>query len=475
MIVLRDRAPEHRASPPVTLRPLLNGAGDYLWGHHPAAFPLTDPVALDMLDVVCAVHLADRVVTRRRHLDGFRRHVDLRVPVRRPAVWEGLTDLVEGLVRFATADVWRLEWVKRRERGLRLATAPVRNGARLVGQCPAATVAALFSGGLDSLCGAADLARHPKERPLFVSHSPPGRDTLLELLDGVWQGFGHKGFPPGDGVTFRLQIRERKEGEDRRTQFFEPTRRSRPVFFLGLAGAVAIQAGVPRIRMSENGALALSLPSRADSHGPMIARQAHPYLLRRFAMLLDRLAPSAGGWEVANPFANKTKGECCLLLGKESRELARRTSSCEYLGRQAAVVRHWRKTHRGNAAGRWRLGKGPQCGLCIPCLVRRAALRHAHINDPSEDYFFDAPALLADPPQGREDSWPPLLRTVLPHLFSLRRFCGQLDTMTEEVFAIRFLPELRLLSDGGDGEEGDAVRGSYRLMKRFAREVLAFL
>jgi hypothetical protein len=467
MIIVKDRIPEHRTAAPVTLRPLRDGIGDYRWGHHPTAFSLTDPIALDLLDVVRAVHLADRVVTRRRHLDGFRRHVDLRIPVRRRRMWEEATELVEDLVRFATADVWRLTWVTHRDHRLRVA-------APLAGPRPPATAAALFSGGLDSLCGAADLARRPEERPLFATHSPPGRDAVLQLLDGIWQGFGRGAFPPGEAVTFQLQVREREQGGERRTRFFEATRRSRPVFYLGLAGAVAIRAGVARIRMSENGALALSLPSRADSHGPMIARQAHPYLLRRFAQLLDRLSPVAGGWKVVNPFADKTKGECCLLLGAKVRDLARRTSSCEYVGRQAAVVRHWRKTHRGRAAGRWRLGDGPQCGLCVPCLVRRAALKYAGIDDPSKSYFFDARASLADPPRGSEDRWPPLLRTVLPHLFSLLRFCRQLDTMREEEFAIRFLPELRLLTDGAKGMAQDGVGSAYGLMQRFAREILSF-
>jgi hypothetical protein len=334
---------------------------------------------------------------------------------------------------------------------------------------------ALFSGGLDSLCGVAYLAQ-TRERPIFVSHSPPGRANNLRLIQGVWSELCNESFPEEQCAAFRLEIRERNRA-GRRSMFQEHSRRTRPFFFLALACAIAVDQDVPVVQMSENGALGLSLPIRADAYGAMCSRQAHEFLLRGFSELLNSVAPRTGGWRVSNPFAEMTKGEACRVL-KKAGKLAKYAISCEYVGRQAAFLRFWKRKH-----SRWarRIGDGPQCGLCVPCLIRRAALFSASIPDPTQSYFFDARRAMRSQTSGRgtylqtrEGDSPAVYRTGADHVFFLRRFCEQALRLDTVEFSLRYMPELRFSLNPGCDINGE-LRTYHALIKRLAGEMIQFL
>jgi hypothetical protein len=260
-----------------------------------------------------------------------------------------------------------------------------------------------------------------------------------------------------------------------RSTFQEPTRRTRPFFYLSLACASALAYEVPRIQMSENGALALSLPYRADVFGPSMARQAHTFLLSGFETLLRTIAPRVD-WTVTNPFVDETKGEACLRLGPAS-ALARRSASCEYLGRQRAVILSWKQRHQSRAKV---LGDGPQCGLCVPCLVRRAALKRAAIADSDASYFSAAPRILRR--MHRRDSAerlfgddpPPLMSMLAPNPLFMERFCLRMLDMGFGEFVMQYLPELRANRQLTDAPHMD-LRKCYGLTQRHAREILEFL
>jgi hypothetical protein len=431
----------------------------YAWSEILPCGQLSHPLALDLVEIVRAIHLADRAVRRSPFLGKRLRRIELTVPVACPSLWRGVGAAVEALANFASADEWRLNFRAK----------PGDIGRRWSNERPAASwdVVALFSGGLDSLCGAAYRAER-RDRVLFVTHTPPGRERVAELVGDVWKAFGRD---PENAATasFRLQPAERGPSGTR-AMFHEHSRRSRPLYFLGLASAVAVDLGVSVIQMSENGALGQSLPYRYDSYGGTLARQAHEYMLAGFASLLDAIVPRRGDWRVENPLNAMTKGEACRLLGPAA-PLAVRSVSCEYVGKQAAALRHWKGERRATGPAR-RLGEGPQCGACLPCVVRRAALLSAGIGDPDSEYFFDARGLRYWERLSPEDR-PALFSRVEGHPFYLRRFCRRVLCMSQCDFCVQFLPELRLARDPGLKVTKPAVR--YKLMRRYAREMLAFL
>jgi hypothetical protein len=444
------------------------GFGNFTWTAELACVPKSSPVAADLLRVGRAVHLADRLVRRGASISRNLRRIEVDVCVAEPVKWRRVASLLQELAEFATGgDSWSFSF-----KGGATDDLLPKNGDRPADLEP--TVVALFSGGLDSLCGAAHLAAQKNSRPLFVTHSPPGRKAVYELAQDVFQGFGRE-LPTWACASYRLVIRE-SERSGVRSMFQEPSRRTRPFFYLSLAGATAIAHEVSTVQMSENGALALSLPYRADAHGPSVARQAHTFLLTGFEMLLNNLVPGVC-WAVTNPFANKTKGEVCQGLGP-AQDLVTRSASCEYLGRQRSVMQNWMRNHPKRAN---MFGNGPHCGLCVPCIVRRAALRRARVTDPETAYFASAPKVLREVRRRGtalrffgEKNPPPLMNMLVPNVLYMERHCNWLAAADLSEFAIQYLPELRANRQLNGGPPMD-LSTCHKLTKRYAEEILSFL
>jgi 7-cyano-7-deazaguanine synthase in queuosine biosynthesis len=434
--------------------------GQYTWSYHSTLGELTDPRALDLLDIGKALFLADRTFRRSDRLGSQTRRISVCVPVRSVGVWSAASTLVENIARFVSADEWNITFTRSED---------TRRRRRRTSKVDVKSVVALFSGGLDSLCGAAHLYLKGVN-PVFVTHSPPGSERVRQLLYDVAAKLGRSDLAPETQfVSFRLSPIERNKAGFR-SMFQEPTRRTRPFFFLSLAGAVAIDKGIQTIQMSENGALAANLPVRADAYGARCARQAHAEALRQFQLLLRTVCPGGESLRVINPFENMTKGEASKLLGS-ARSLARKSVSCEYVGKQAATILAWKRRHKKQGAG---LGTGPECGLCIPCIVRRAALKQAKIKDSNSWYFFDARRAISGYRGKSASTAAPLYKFVLPHVYFMQDFCIRLSGMSFQEFVIQYLPELRLASRDLQRFAGECQR-IYNLEQRFASEIMRFL
>jgi len=206
-----------------------------------------------------------------------------------------------------------------------------------------------------------------------------------------------------------------------------------------------------------------------------MARQAHTFLLAGFETVLRALVPGVD-WVVTNPFVNETKGEACLRLGP-SAELAARSTSCEYVGRQRAVILSWKQRHPRRAA---MLGDGPQCGLCVPCLVRRAALKRAKIPDADAAYFTSAPRVLHDVRRSGSataafgNHAPPLMNMLAPNVVLMERHCLRMAQAGFGDFVTEYLPELRANRQLSESPRVD-LHGCFALVRRYTREMLAFL
>ncbi|MGH9931845.1 MAG: hypothetical protein ACREA9_21820 [Pyrinomonadaceae bacterium] len=436
--------------------------GNYLWGYHTTFGDLTDPIALDLLDIGKAVFLADRAFPRSTRLGEQMRRISVSIPVHSVGVWSpAAARLVENIASFVSADDWRIEFRRSKTSSRREQKTPVTPDRK--------SVVALFSGGLDSLCGAAYLYSEGL-KPTFVTHSPPGIKRVRQLLSDLAVKLGSSDLEAETKfASFRLAPVERNKAGVR-AMFQEPTRRTRPFFFLTLAGAVALDQGSERIQMSENGALAINLPVRSDAYGARCARQAHAEALRLFELLLRTVCPWASDLRVINPFEDMTKGEAAKLLGS-GKSLARKSVSCEYVGKQAATIRAWKQRH---PKLRSLIGTGPECGLCVPCLVRRAALKAAKIKDSNSWYFFDARRVTFDERNKTSASGVPLYKFVSSNVYFMQRFCTQLTQMSFREFVIQYFPELRLAVRDREHFPRECKR-IYKLEQRFGKELMRFL
>ena len=111
-------------------------------------------VAIDLLYLAMAVYAADLRIPRRLTLDRWSRDITVHFPVQDIRLWSTQVPHVENMLGFLTGDRWSLV-LRAREATASEAKAPTLDYIQCV---------CLFSGGLDSLVGAADLLANGQSR-----------------------------------------------------------------------------------------------------------------------------------------------------------------------------------------------------------------------------------------------------------------------------------------------------------------------
>jgi len=249
--------------------------------------------------------------------------------------------------------------------------------------------------------------------------------------------------------------------------FPERSRRTRPLLYLSMAGAVALELKIPKINLNENGVLAINLPVQPHISGPQISRHAHPLTLSLFKVILQKLwneqfSPVSQEVEVNNPFFDLTKGEELDVLNS-CKDLAKNTISCEYARQQVALLRSWQN-------GKDKPFKNAkECGLCFPCLVRRTAMKSAGIPEAPDHYAFDACAVNSGKVVHRDA---PLFRIVADNVKDLSDFCEMIKDMKAHHFVSLYMPELSLLPIEVD-DIISGVKDVFNIYQRFADQFIA--
>lgn len=442
---------------PINLREKNHRGGNYV--SRPRFFPggggLNSPLSRDLLRVGEAAFLADRAFRRGGVLGRQTRRLTVVLPVEEPERWQAVAHHVADFADFASQDLWRFEFKPIGRRG-RAATKHPQVPTPGIG-----TSVHLFSNGLDSLCGAA-AAFNRGESPVFVSHSPPGVEHVQRKVAALQDALGVTSVQP---LFFNVHFRADDRGAGgRRNMFPERTRRTRPVLFLSMAGAAALELGIPKVFLNENGVLAINLPFDPNQHGAQSTRHAHPETLRRFETLLRALWPFDSEPEVRNPLSHETKADEIKHL-RGAAALAAETITCEYAGQQVAMLINWLK--RGGQPH----AHARECGLCFPCLVRRSAMEVAGVTEPPGHYIFDARVAIRKP--GTYDG-APLYRAVAKRVRDLYEFADSMVKTSPSEFVVRYLCELSLLPESPQ-DVGRAAREAHSLYRRFAREFISYI
>lgn len=297
------------------------------------------PVVLDLVRIAGAAYLADRSTSRGQL---FSRTLALRVQVADPAPFVPVIDDVAGLLYWLTADVWDIELTSIRAQAPEIQTQSPSTVGRV----------ALLSGGLDSFCGA--LLTRDAGDTLYLSHwdNPTVRhaqsmvETALGGTGGAWPGWSVRFARVGDKA--------------------DASSRSRAFLFMALATAAAAAAGASVVEVPENGHTSLNVPLGPERGGALSTRSTHPTTLARFGAIVDGLGL---GVQVRNPHEWKTKGELVAEAAGRSPAMfapeAAQTLSCGKLD-----------------GGRYKSGNANlHCGLCVPCIGRRASFLAARVDD----------------------------------------------------------------------------------------------
>jgi len=321
---------------------------------------------MDFLTIALAVTAADTFVRRSDSEDGWTRKISLQLPLHEPARWVPLKKDLERALHFLSGDMWSCEFLE----GGYPPPVPYRRRDRFqMLRLRGLDSVCLFSGGLDSAIGVIDLLAQGRA-PLLVSHAYKGdkthQDQIALALAGRYSRFEVNADP------------HLYSGET------DITMRTRSLNFLAFAavGACAVQAVSQKeevdLFVPENGFISLNAPLTPRRIGTLSTRTTHPHFIDSIQRIFQAAEIPC---RIINPYQFKTKGQ--MAADCQNRQLLAdivdSTVSCS----------HWKRSNQ-------------QCGICVPCIIRRAALYAGGISEDIE-YTFDAVADVLNETDRRDD------------------------------------------------------------------------
>jgi hypothetical protein len=309
---------------------------------------------LDLLYLSLFVFYADRKIQREMFPDAWTRKIKLYVPVLSLEKWIPQKESLEEMLSFLSGDIWDIQF---RERELNNIEKDFQKKLeRDKGEKLNFETFCMLSGGLDSYIGAIDLLEQ-SDNVAFVNHYGGG-SSGAKFIEYVETSLKNE-YTGKNAEIFKFHAAPLNGIEDStRTRSF--------MFFAhAIALASAMNHGIDLI-IPENGLISLNIPLTNSRLGSSSTRTTHPYYMGLLQELIGNL-----GIQVAlcNPYQFKTKGEMIhecrndvLLTGTLAG-----TMSCSHpdIGRYLGE------------------SKPSHCGTCLPCIIRRASIKKANMEDNS--------------------------------------------------------------------------------------------
>lgn len=311
------------------------------------------PEAIDLFYISLMVFYADRKVLRKKQPDAWTRNIVVYMPVLCLDKWNANKDLIEKTLGFLTGDYWKFLF---RERSLNDYEVLRRKAMSNNKDKLSATEFCMLSGGLDSFIGAINLLADG-HRPIFVGNYNGGKGVSVyqkKVIDLLSSYFAY------DKNRFYQFYAAPKSGK-------EDTTRSRSLMFFAHAILLASGMGNPvTLYVPENGVISLNIPLTIHRIGSLSTRTTHPFFMGMLRRLLSNLGLPI---TIENPFQFDTKGEMVKNCHDRQflKENVKWTMSCSHpdLGRYSGET------------------EPSHCGCCLPCTIRRAAIKFAGLTDES--------------------------------------------------------------------------------------------
>ena len=312
--------------------------------------------SFDFMTIAMAVTAADTFFQRKNSDNSWSRDFQLEIPLHSPDLWNKSKSKLEKALGFLTGDKWNLIFMPGG-----LSAPKLKNSKNAKEQCKnliGLNSVSLFSGGLDSAVGAIDLINgKSKYNPLLISHAYKGDAKKQNEVANVLKNSAYS----------RLSFNADPHIIDRLSRKTDITMRGRSFNFLAMAivGLSAIKIAnsndkLEKVFIPENGYIALNPPLTPRRIGSLSTRTTHPYYLNLIEELLNDIGIKC---KLINPYELKTKGE----MLKECKDF----DALKHAIPSTVSCSNW---HRNNQ----------QCGRCVPCIIRRAAIFEAGIkNDAS--------------------------------------------------------------------------------------------
>lgn len=360
----------------VTSIDLLDDAGRLRFGIDGALSQLAgmtlrpSAIGIDLLVLAALVYAADTRLNRiQTSQDAWTREIELIVPVSKPDLWVGATDVLERMLRFLTGDLWAIRFRTLPEGGR-----PDLARRRRKTVMRSFDGISLFSGGLDSLIGAIDDLSEGRN-PLFVSHG--GEGSVSGPQGKLFGALGRRNL--SDTAPVRLRIGLGFPNNLVTDIGSENSTRGRSFLFIAAAAFAGSAFDGPfDLRVPENGFISLNVPLDVTRLGSNSTRTTHPFYMHRWNELLSLIGVRG---KIRNRYWNRTKGEMVAECADQA--------ALEALAPQSLSCAH-------PSMKRWHEGGKPHCGYCLPCLIRRGALMQARWPMPRDRTGYSVEDLTAE-------------------------------------------------------------------------------
>lgn len=367
---------------------------------------------LDLLELASYVYCADRYVSRGSSespsFTGWHRRFRHIAAVRDHKFWSDTKThtLLETLLSFMSGDEHRFEFHPNHV----TLQAHMFDGPEFLQPPAKETQVVMFSGGMDSTCGALEILQNSQKNLILASHiSRTGLKTTQNCITEVLK----KLFP---GRVHHLMFECHLSGGIRAA---EETQRTRSFLYAAVGAAIAKAYNQRSIHFYENGILSVNLPPSEQFQNARATRTTHPKVLNCLSQLISLI--EGNDFEVYNPFFWKTKTDIVSLLYKRGgSDIFNSTVSCSRTFDKG--IKHL-QTH---------------CGRCSQCIDRRFATAAAGLlNEESRGiYAYDFVVENICPKKSdysREE------RTMLVDYI---RLATQLSTQTVDSFEDAWLDQL---------------------------------
>lgn len=325
------------------------------------------PIAADLLEIAAFVYVADQAVHRtgKKEINygkKWYRNFRFEIAVREPDFWNQapVRDALVATLDFLSGDTYELAFGKNREPVVHSEyldygkANPNPEGVQRV---------VLFSGGLDSLAGAAEEIFQHQRRVALVSHKPVSHVATRQqrLVTRI-----RASLPKAQCDPVHVSVTANKKGDLES----DHAQRTRSFLFATIGAVVARLFDLHELFFYENGVMSVNLPLAGHELGARATRTTHPLTMVRFHEVLSLVFGQP--FHVRNDYLRFTKQDVVERLKKLGHgALATDSVSCM----------HTRQTTHGQ----------PHCAMCVQCIARRFATLGADYgaDDPPEQYKAD--------------------------------------------------------------------------------------
>ena len=305
---------------------------------------LVPKVLFDLLMMSGIIYSVDRIISRKQFsINGLTREMIVNLPTSNLTLWKPLTNSLNELLSFMTGDLWSVKF--KPSNNYDLPSIPLSE------KCKEVTAVSLFSGGMDSLIGAIDLAQIESGKIFLASHydstmgGPKGdQEKVFKMLNECY---------PDKFIRFKKAVRIQPQ----KHKNSELSSRSRSLMFFAIAAIVAEALGTD-IVIPENGSVSLNYPLSDSRRSACSTRTTHPILVNQFNNLLLCLGVKT---RANNPYEFQTKGEMVQGCKDPSTliKIVPQSNSCGKRSQHQFMLDNHFASH---------------CGRCMPCMYRRASL-----------------------------------------------------------------------------------------------------